>query len=50
MPDPNSLARWLILLGLGVAAAGAVVWLLGAILTSVTSLSFMPFIASTPSR
>jgi len=29
MPDPNSLARWLILLGLGVAAAGVVVWLLG---------------------
>jgi hypothetical protein len=29
MPDPNSLARWLIVLGLGVAAAGVVVWLLG---------------------
>jgi len=29
MPDPNSLARWLILLGLGVVAAGVVVWLLG---------------------
>ena len=29
MPDPNSLARWLILLGLGVAAAGVGVWLLG---------------------
>ncbi len=29
MPDPNTLARWLILLGLGVAVAGVVVWLLG---------------------
>ena len=29
MPDPNSLTRWLILLGLGVVAAGVVVWLLG---------------------
>jgi len=29
MPDPNTLARWLILLGLGVAVVGVVVWLLG---------------------
>lgn len=29
MPDPNSLARWLIILGLSVAGAGVVVWLLG---------------------
>jgi hypothetical protein len=29
MPDLNSLARWLILLGLGTAAAGAIVWLIG---------------------
>ncbi len=29
MPDPNSLSRWLILIGLALAGAGAVVWLLG---------------------
>jgi hypothetical protein len=29
MPDINSLARWLILLGLGIAVAGAIVWLIG---------------------
>ena len=29
MPDLNSLARWLILLGLGIAVAGAIVWLIG---------------------
>jgi hypothetical protein len=29
MPDPNSLARWLIVLGLGMAATGVIVWLFG---------------------
>jgi hypothetical protein len=29
MPDPNSLSRWLIVVGLALAAAGAIVWLLG---------------------
>ena len=29
MPDLNSLARWMILLGLGIAVAGAIVWLVG---------------------
>jgi hypothetical protein len=29
MPDLNSLARWMILLGLGIAMAGAIVWLVG---------------------
>jgi hypothetical protein len=29
MPDPNSLARWLIVVGLALAGAGALVWLLG---------------------
>lgn len=29
MPDPHSLSRWLILIGLALAGAGAVVWLLG---------------------
>ena len=28
MPDPNSLARWLIVVGLALAGAGALVWLL----------------------
>jgi Protein of unknown function (DUF2905) len=29
MPDPNSLARWLIVTGLALAGAGTLVWLLG---------------------
>lgn len=29
MPDPHSLSRWLILIGLALAGTGAVVWLLG---------------------
>jgi hypothetical protein len=29
MPDLNSLARWVILLGLGIAVAGAILWLIG---------------------
>ncbi len=29
MPDLNSLARWMILLGLGIAVAGAIVWIVG---------------------
>jgi len=29
MPDPNSLSRWLVLIGLALAGAGAIVWLLG---------------------
>lgn len=29
MPDYTSLARWLVLLGLGMAAAGALLWLGG---------------------
>ncbi len=29
MPDLNSLARWVILLGLGIAVAGAIMWLIG---------------------
>lgn len=29
MPDPNALARWLIVIGLALAGAGALVWLLG---------------------
>jgi len=29
MPDLNSLARWMILLGLGIAVTGAIVWLVG---------------------
>ncbi len=29
MPDPNSLSRWLIIAGLALAGAGAIVWLVG---------------------
>ena len=29
MPDLNTLARWVVLLGLGIAAVGALLWLIG---------------------
>jgi hypothetical protein len=29
MPDLNAVARWLVLLGLGIAAVGLLVWLIG---------------------
>jgi hypothetical protein len=29
MPDLNTLARWVVLLGLGIAAAGVLLWLIG---------------------
>jgi hypothetical protein len=29
MPDPTSLARWLVLIGLGLAGLGGIVWLIG---------------------
>jgi hypothetical protein len=29
MPDLNTLARWVVLLGLGIAAVGVLLWLIG---------------------
>jgi len=29
MPDLNTVARWVVLLGLGIAAVGVLVWLIG---------------------
>lgn len=29
MPDLNTVARWVVLLGLGIAAVGALLWLIG---------------------
>ena len=39
MPDLNAVARWLVLLGLGIAAVGLLVWLIG---RSVLPLGRLP--------